>query len=303
MKKLLIFLVVLTTAYAAVSQELDCRIQVNHSKLQGTTNDKLFQTMQQELYEFINNTAWTKHVYAKDERIECNIFITIEEQISSDEFKGKIQVSSSRPVFGASYLSPILNHLDNNLQFKYVEFEPLEFNANTHTSNLTAILAYYCYIIIGMDYDTFGNNAGTEYFQQAEKIVQNAQAAPEAGWKAYENLKNRYWLVENLLNSQYSSMRDFMYTYHRQGMDRLAEKAPEARASIETAIDNLKNVHRRKPGSFLMSIYTTTKGDEIVNVFSQGFPDEKARVYNIMKEVDTANATKYEKIMKETSDQ
>lgn len=303
MKKLLIFLVVLTTAYAAVSQELDCRIQVNHSKLQGTTNDKLFQTMQQELYEFINNTAWTKHVYAKDERIECNIFITIEEQISSDEFKGKIQVSSSRPVFGASYLSPILNHLDNNLQFKYVEFEPLEFNANTHTSNLTAILAYYCYIIIGMDYDTFGNNAGTEYFQQAEKIVQNAQAAPEAGWKAYENLKNRYWLVENLLNSQYSSMRDFMYTYHRQGMDRLAEKAPEARASIETAIDNLKNVHRRKPGSFLMSIYTTTKGDEIVNVFSQGFPDEKARVYNIMKEVDPANATKYEKIMKETSDQ
>lgn len=303
MKRILFSILILAIAITASSQELDCRIQINHSKLQGTTNDKLFQTMQQELYEFINNTAWTKHVYSKDERIECNIFITIEEQISSDEFKGKIQVTSSRPVFGTSYMSPVLNHLDNNFQFKYVEFEPLEFNVNTHTSNLTAVIAYYCYIIIGMDYDTFGNSAGTPYFQQAEKIVQNAQAAPEAGWKAYENLKNRYWLVENLLNDQYSGMRDFMYVYHRQGMDRLGEKPAEARASIETAIDNLKNVHRRKPGSFLMSLYTTAKGDEIVNIFSEGFPDEKARVYNIMKEVDPANSTKYEKIMKESTQQ
>lgn len=303
MKRVIFSILILAIAFTANSQELDCRIQINHSKLQGTTNDKLFQTMQQELYEFINNTAWTNHVYAKDERIECNIFITIEEQISSDEFKGKIQVTSSRPVYGTSYMSPVLNHLDNSFQFKYVEFEPLEFNVNTHASNLTAVIAYYCYIIIGMDYDTFGNNAGTPYFQQAEKIVQNAQAAPEPGWKAYENLKNRYWLVENLLNDQYSGMRDFMYVYHRQGMDRLGEKPAEARASIETAIDNLKNVHRRKPGSFLMSLYTTAKGDEIVSIFSEGFPDEKARVYNIMKEVDPANSTKYEKIMKESTQQ
>jgi hypothetical protein len=300
MKRIQFSILILAIAITAHSQELDCRIQINHSKLQGTTNDKLFQTMQQELYEFINNTAWTNHVYAKDERIECNIFITIEEQISSDEFKGKIQVTSSRPVFGTSYMSPVLNHLDNYFQFKYVEFEPLEFNVNTHTSNLTAVLAYYCYIIIGMDYDSFGNNAGTPYFQQAEKIVQNAQAAAEPGWKAYENLKNRYWLVENLLNDQYSGMRDFMYVYHRQGMDRLGEKPAEARASIETAIDNLKNVHRRKPGSFLMSLYTTAKGDEIISIFSEAFPDEKARVYNIMKEVDPANSSKYEKIMKES---
>ena len=196
-------------------------------------------------------------------------------------------------------MSPVFNHLDNNFHFKYVESEPLEFNINSHTSNLTSIIAYYCYIIIGMDYDTFGNSAGTPYFQLAERIVQNAQSAQEAGWKAYENLKNRYWLVENLLNNQYSDMRDFMYVYHRQGMDKLAEKPAEGRSSIESAIDKLKNIHRKKPGSFLMSIYTTAKGDEIINVFSEGFPDEKARVYNIMKEADPANATKYEKIMKE----
>ncbi len=299
MKKIVIILSVLISSLSVFAQELDCRIQVNHSKLQGTTNDKLFQTLQQELYEFINNTNWTNHVYTRDERIECNIYITIDDQISSDEFNAKIQVTSSRPVYNTSYLSPILNHLDNNFQFKYVEFEPLEFNENSFSNNLTAVIAYYCYIIIGMDYDTFGSSAGTPYFQKAEKIVQNAQAAQESGWKAYENLKNRYWLVENLLNSQYSAMRDFMYTYHRLGLDKMSDKPSEGRAGIEQAIEDLKNTHRKKPGSFLMTLYTTAKGDEIINVFSEGFPDEKARVYNIMKEIDPANSSKYEKIMKD----
>ena len=299
MKKIVIILSVLISSLSVFAQELDCRIQVNHSKLQGTTNDKLFQTLQQELYEFINNTNWTNHVYTRDERIECNIYITIDDQISSDEFNAKIQVTSSRPVYNTSYVSPILNHLDNNFQFKYVEFEPLEFNENSFSNNLTAVIAYYCYIIIGMDYDTFGSSAGTPYFQKAEKIVQNAQAAQESGWKAYENLKNRYWLVENLLNSQYSAMRDFMYTYHRLGLDKMSDKPSEGRAGIEQAIEDLKNTHRKKPGSFLMTLYTTAKGDEIINVFSEGFPDEKARVYNIMKEIDPANSSKYEKIMKD----
>lgn len=301
MKRIFIILSVLIISLGAFSQELDCRIQVNHSKLQGTTNDKLFQTLQQELYEFINNTNWTNNVFNRDERIECNIYITIDEQISSDEFSAKIQITSSRPVYGTSYLSPVINHLDNYFQFKYVEFEPLEFNENSFSNNLTSVIAYYCYIIIGMDYDTFGSSAGTPYFQKAEKIVQNAQSAQESGWKAYENLKNRYWLVENLLNSQYSAMRDFMYTYHRLGMDKMGDKPSEGRAGVEQAIEELKNVHRRKPGSFLMTLYTTAKGDEIINIFSEGFPDEKSRVYNIMKELDPANSSKYEKIMQEST--
>ncbi len=299
MKRIVIILSVLLSSLGLFAQELDCRIQVNHSKLQGTTNDKLFQTLQQELYEFVNNTNWTNHVYDRDERIECNIYITIDNQISSDEFSAKIQITSSRPIFETSYLSPVINHLDNNFQFKYVEFEPLEFNENSFSNNLTAVIAYYCYIIIGMDYDTFGSSAGTPYFQKAEKIVQNAQSSQESGWKAYENLKNRYWLVENLLNNQYSSMRDFMYTYHRLGLDKMGDKPSEGRAGVEQAIEDLKNTHRKKPGSFLMTLYTTAKGDEIINVFSEGFPDEKARVYNIMKEIDPANSSKYEKIMKE----
>jgi hypothetical protein len=296
-----IILLLLISPFISIAQELDCRIQINHSKLQGTTYEKLFQTMNQELYKFVNNTNWTKNVFAKEERIECNIMITIDEQVSSDEFKGKIQVSSFRPVYGTSYNSPILNLQDNYFQFKYVEFEPLEFNPNMHSSNLVSVIAYYVYIIIGFDYDSFGPNAGTPYFQIAEKIVQNAQSAVEPGWKAYENLRNRYWLVENLLNDQYSGVREFMYKYHRQGMDRLGDKPADARQSIEQAIDDLKNVHRRKPESYIMTLITSAKGDEIVNIFSEGSPDQKARVVNVMKELDPANSSKYDKIMRESS--
>ncbi|MFY9591224.1 MAG: DUF4835 family protein [Bacteroidales bacterium] len=299
MKKIILIIILSVFVLLSKAQELDCRINLDHSRIPGTVNEKLFQTLRQSLFELINNTNWTNHVFSRDERIECNIFITVEEQISSDEFNGRIQITSSRPVYGTSYMTPVFNHIDDKFQFKYVENEPLEFNINSFTSNITSVIAYYCYIIIGMDYDTFGNSSGTPYFQLAEKIVQNAQSAQEPGWIAYESLKNRYWLVENLLSSQYSEMREFMYDYHRRGMDKLAEKPAEGRNSIEEAINKLKNIHRKKPGSFLMSIYTETKRDEIINVFSEGFPDEKARVYNIMKEADPANATKYEKIMKE----
>jgi len=301
MKKTFIILFLLFTGLISKAQELDCRIQINTSRIQGTSTDQTLQrALQQALYEFINNTSWTNNVFSKDERIECNIQIIVEEQISSNEFKGSIQVTSSRPVFGTSYLSPILNYRDTDFQFKFSEFEPLEFNPNTFTSNLTSVIAYYCYIIIGMDYDTFGPSAGTSYFQQAEKIVQNAQNAQEAGWKAYENTRNRYWLTENLLSNQYSGIREFLYTYHRLGLDKLADKPAEGRASVEHAVESLRSTHRKRPSSFIMSVILNVKADEIVNIFSDGFSDEKARVANIMKEIDPANSSKYDKITKST---
>lgn len=289
-------------SFVLKAQELDCRIQVNYSRIQGTTNEKIFQALQQALYEFVNNTKWTNNVYTRDERIECNIQIIVEEQISSDEFKGSIQITSSRPVYGTSYLSPILNHRDNDFSFKYSEFDVLEFNPNTFTGNLTSVLAYYCYLIIGFDYETFSQSGGTPYFQKAEKIVQNAQVAQESGWKAFENLKNRYWIVENLLSEQYSLLRDFYYTYHRLGMDKMADKPNDARAAIEQSIENIRTVHRKKPGSILMTLILTVKSDEIVSIFSEGFADEKARIVNMMKEIDAANSSKYAKIMKESTE-
>src|SRR3989339_2053755 len=152
------------------SQELNCRIQLMHQQIQGT-NVKVFETLQTALYEFMNNKKWTDHVYSMEERIECNIMINLTEQVSQDEFKGTIQVQATRPVFNTSYTSVLFNHMDNNMHFKYVEFQSLEFSETTHMSNLTSILAYYAYIILGLDYDTFSPKGGYEFFQKAEKIV------------------------------------------------------------------------------------------------------------------------------------
>ncbi len=282
-------------------QELRCNIQVNAQKIQGT-NRQMFQTMQTAIYEFVNNTSWTNHVYGQDERIECSIMLTLNEQIGSDEYKGTIQVQSRRPVYGTSYNTTMLNLVDNNLHFRYTEFEKLEFNESRHTSNLTAILAYYVYIILGFDYDSFSYLGGNEFFQKAERIVSNAQSATERGWKAYEgNRKNRYWLVENALNNKYRPLREVYYRYHRLGLDRMSDKLVEGRAEIAEAMTNIQRVFRDKPDPqmYYLQVFFDSKNDELVNIFSESFPAEKTRVVNILTEVDNANASKYNRINSE----
>lgn len=277
------------------AQELHCRVQVTHQQIQGT-NVKIFETLQTAIYEFLNNKKWTDHIYSNEERIECNVTINLTSQISVDEFQGTIQIQSTRPIFNTSYTSIIFNHMDPNFHIKYVEYQPLEFSESTNMSNLTSILAYYAYLIIGLDYDTFSSKGGYEYFQKAEKVVNNAQNATEKGWKAFEDLKNRYWLIENLLNDIYSPIRECLYTYHRQGLDQMAEKPQEGRAAIAESLDELKKIHASKPGSFLMQILFTAKADEIVNIFSEAYPDEKVRMVNLLSQIDAANSSKYQKI-------
>lgn len=296
MKLFLLFLSLFTITISSFSQELNCRVQVSHQAISGT-NKEVFQSMQKDITEFMNNRKWTNHVYSVDERIECTILINLTSAVSSDEFKGTIQIQSNRPIYNTSYNSVILNHKDNDFHIKYVEFQPLEFNESTHTSNLSSILAYYAYIIIGLDYDTYSSSGGSSYFSKAEKIVNNAQNASEKGWKAFENLKNRYWLVENLKNNQYDAIRECLYTYHRLGLDVMSDKVTEGRAAIAEAIESLKKVHRSKPGSFLMKIFFTAKSEELIKIFSEGFPDEKNRVVQVLKEIDPANSSKYQKIL------
>ncbi len=298
-KGIIILIVSCFTGFSLMAQELDCRIQISYSKIQETSNRQKYQEMQSAVYEFMNNTIWTNHVVKKDERIECNIRIELKEKVSADEYKGSIQVQSSRIAYNSSYNSPVFKHLDKDLRIQYVEFEPLEFSLSSHQSNFTSILAFYAYIIIGMDYDTFGMQAGTPFFQKAEQIVQNAQTAQEVGWKAYESTKNRYWLVHDLLHDTYTPLREAMYIYHRQGLDRMHDKPVEGRTRVEDAIMELKDVHNKRPGSFLMSVFVDAKSEEIVNIFSEGFPDQKNRVVRVMEEIDPANASKYQKILKE----
>lgn len=295
-------LVVLATGTAG-AQELYCNVQVSAQKIQGS-NREIFQSMQRDIYEFMNSMVWTDNVFSFSERIECNLLINLDEQLSADEFRGTIQVQLSRPVFNTTYESTVLNFVDNNLQFRYVEFQPLEFNPNSHTSNLVSVLAYYAYMLIGMDFDTYSQGGGTPYFQVAEKIVTNAQNAPEQGWKPYDGSRNRnrYWLVKNILDTEYSGVRQFIYLYHLRGLDKMESDMTQARTEIYESLRRLQEVYRRRPDPFMyyMTVIIDAKADEIVNIFSQGFPEEKNRVVQILNEIDPANETKYQKILAST---
>jgi len=287
-----------------MSQELYCNVQVSAQKIQGS-NREVFQNMQRDIYEFMNSMVWTDNVFSFSERIECNLLINLDEQLSADEFRGTIQVQLSRPVYNTTYESTVLNFVDNNFQFRYVEFQPLEFNPSSHTSNLVSVLAYYAYLLIGMDFDTYSQGGGTPYFQVAEKIVTNAQNAPEQGWKPYDGSRNRnrYWLIKNILDSEYGGVRQFLYLYHLKGLDRMESDMTQARTEIYESLRRLQEVYRRRPDPFMyyMTVVVDAKADEIVNIFSQGFPEEKNRVVQILTEIDPANETKYQKILSANS--
>jgi hypothetical protein len=282
------------------SQELNCNVQITAQKIQGS-NRQVFETMQRQIYEFMNSTVWTNHVYSYAERIDCNILINLTEQLSADEFRGTIQIQLRRPVYNTTYNTTLLNFIDNNFQFRYVEFQPLEFDPSTHRSNLVSVLAYYTYIILGFDYDSFAPEGGTEFFQMSEKIVTNAQNAPEAGWKPYDGSRNRnrYWLIKNILNKEYQGVRLFIYEYDINGLDRMESRLAEARTSIVESLRLIQDVHRRKPDPFmyLVQVVMESKSDELVNIFSEAFPEEKSRVIQILTEIDPSNKTKYEKII------
>lgn len=294
---LVIFVLILPAFINA--QELNCNIQISAQRIQGS-NRQVFESMQKDLYEFMNNTVWTNHVFSYAERIDCNILINLTDQLSADEFKGTIQIQLSRPVFNTTYKSTILNFIDNSFQFKYVEFQPLEFDPSTYRSSLVSVLAYYTYMILGFDYDTFSPLGGTEFFQMAEKIVTTAQNAPEPGWKPYDGSRNRnrYWLVKNALDKEYEGVRQFNYEYNMNGLDRMESKISEARTNMVESLKLIQDVFRKKPDPFMyiVQVVMEAKSDELINIFTGAFPEEKSRVVQILTEIDPANKAKYEKI-------
>ena len=295
---LIVTLFVTLIAASVSAQELEIRIQVSHSQLQGVDNTK-YENMQKALNEFVTNQIWTNNVFKTEERIKCNMVLNITKEVYSDEFQGTLQVVSSRPVYGTGYDSPMLNLLDKNIQFKYADGETLTFNENSH-DELTSLIAYYVYIIIGFDYDSFGKMGGTPYFEKAQKIVNNAQGSNYAGWKSFEtNKRNRYWLAENLMNSVYAPIREYIYKYHRLGLDLMGTRLSDGCASIAEGMNDLLKVHRQKSGSYLMSIFFDAKADEIVNIFSNSSDQaQQNKVYNFLKEIDASNLSKYDKIKK-----
>ncbi len=292
---LLLFLLISGKTY---TQELNCNLQVVAPTVESTEK-RIYETLQEAAFEFMNSRRWTNYNYDIEERIECSILINIKKKVSSDKYEGTIQVQSRRPIYKSAYNSTILNIKDNNFEFEYVEHQALKYNQNAFESNLTSVLAYYAYLIIGMDFDTFSLQGGTPFYNAAQTIVNNAQNSSSTGWKAFESQKNRYWIIENLLNNKYSNLRQALYKYHREGLDVMHESTDEGRQAVTGSLELLKKVHREKPGSYLMQIFFDAKADEIINIYSEASSMEISRVKNILNEINPSNADKYNNIGKQ----
>jgi hypothetical protein len=282
-------------SYHVYSQELNCNIAINSDQVQGT-NKSVFNTLQKSVSEFVNNRKWTEMSFLTNERIECTMTIIVK-SVDGDNFTAEIQVQSRRPVYNSNYNTTLFNFKDNDFTFTYKEFEPLEWNESTISSNLTAVLAYYAYIIIGYDMDSFSRLGGTPFFQAAENIVNSAQGSNLPGWKAFESSRNRYALVNNLTDEAFKNFRNFFYEYHRLGLDEMSNNPVNARARIAQGIPVLRETNRARPSAVVISTFLDAKSDELINIFSKGTDKEKALVVEILSDVNPTQTQKYEQIL------
>ncbi|NLI72998.1 MAG: DUF4835 family protein [Bacteroidales bacterium] len=280
----------------ANAQELNCNLQINSDKIQGS-NKSVFTTLQKSATEFLNNRRWTDLTYEENERIECNINIIIN-SVEGDSYSAEMVVQSRRPVYNSSYNTTLFNYRDLQLKFDYREFEPLEFNVSNINSNLTAILAFYAYMIIGYDMDSFSRLGGQPYFQIAESIVSQAQSSDWAGWRAFDKEKNRYDLISNIMDEAFKKYREFFYEYHRLGLDEMAINSTNGRAKIASGIPVLRDVYQARPATVIISTFLDAKTDELINIFKQGTAEEKNSVMEVLTTVNPAQTNRYEEIMR-----
>lgn len=279
----------------SVAQELNCNVSINSSQIQGT-NTQIFQTLENALKEFINEKEWTTAKYAFNERISCSFSIVVKEYSDDGTFKTELTVQSTRPAYNSNYNTPVLNFKDNNFDFSYIEFDPIEFRPEIIDDNLTAVIAYYCYLIIGLDMDTMAPMGGTDVLQRCVDIVNAAQSMGETGWKAFEDSRNRYAIIFDYIDEGMKPLRQFMYDYHRTGLDEMAQNAERGRAAIAASLEQLKKAKLNRPMSSVPDIMVSTKKEELLNVFSRGPQAERDKVYDCLMELSPANVNDWDKI-------
>lgn len=277
-------------------QELNCAVTINASQIQ-TSDAGIFRDMENAIEQFMNGRKWTNDTYKNHEKILCNILITITKMPAIGTFSASVQVQSARPVFNSTYTSLLFNFADREWEFEYIESMPLEYNDNTFTSNLTSMLAFYAYLIIGLDYDSFSELGGTPYFQRALAVVNNAQQSALPGWQAIGSNRNRYWIVENLNNPQMTELRRAIYQYHRLGLDTYEANPDESRQVILNGLREIKKVRDINPNSILVVSFFDAKGKELANIFSDGNIQIRRQAYDIITSIDPSNRTTYEKMI------
>ncbi len=284
------------------AQELNCKVTVRSDKIQGM-DQKVFADMQKAVAEFLNQHKWTNDEFSTTEKIDCNFFINLTgNKVGGDvdAYTATISIQATRPVYNTSYSTSLVNFVDKDFAFKFTQYNPMHFDDNQVSgtdplsSNLTAVLAYYCYIILALDYDSFAPEGGTNLLKRAQNVVSNApEGKGISGWKAMENTRNRYWIVDQLLNNRFSDVRKFWYTMHRESLDSMSMKPNEARTRILVNVRKLYNVNKENPSSILMQFIFNAKSDEFLRLLGQTPKQERGGYITLLSSLDVPNIAKY----------
>lgn len=296
MGKYALIIILFLAAGISQAQELNCTVSINATQIQ-TTDRGVFRDMKTAIEQFMNSRKWSTDAYKPHEKIACSILITITRMPSIGSFAASVQVQSARPVFNTNYSSLVFNFADRDWEFEYIESLPLEYNDNTYTTNLTSLLAFYAYLIIGVDYDTFSELGGSPYFQKAQQVVNNSQQSGRTGWQSLGSNRNRYWIVENFNNSQMTDLRKAIYSYHRLGLDIFDKDPDKSRDVILKGLRDLKKVRDINPNAILLISFFDAKGKELANIFSTGNIQVRREAYDIITFIDPSNRSNYSKIV------
>ncbi|ANE50578.1 DUF4835 family protein [Flavisolibacter tropicus] len=303
MKKIVLLIAGVFFLGLVQGQELQAKLSVLSNRVSTQVDKKIFQTLQETLTSFLNNRKWTGETYQPQEKIKCNFLINIDQDLGQNVFKATLTVQAARPVYGTSYESPLINYQDNDMVFRYIEFQPIEFNENRIqgndplAANLTAILVYYVQIILGLDHDSFSPKGGELYFRKAQQIVNNAPESRDiTGWKPFDGMRNRFRLAENLTDNRFSQVHDAIYTYYRGGMDLLVENEETARSGILNALNFLSTVNKDNPNAMIMQVFFQGKSTELANVFKKANNDTRNRAKDLLVKLDVTNATTYKEL-------
>lgn len=299
------FFCALIFSFQIKAQELQATVSVNASRINTTINKKTFNTLQTQLANFLNGRRWTNDAFSQNEKISCTFLLNLASVDESNVYSASLTIQAARPVYNTTYQAALINFQDKDLTFKYLEFQPLEFNDNRvqgndiQVSNLTAVFAYYAYLIIALDYDSFSPKSGDVYFQKVQNIINNAPLGNGiTGWQAFDGLRNRYWLSENFTNSRDNVFHDVIYNYYRMGLDKLYDNEAEARSNILKALTQLQNFNLEFPNSMFVDFFMQGKSIELIGIFKNGTIDEKQKAIDVLSQLDVANSAKYKDELK-----
>lgn len=296
MKKIVLFLFLACSGLVNTqAQELNCKVAINTSQIQGT-NTQVFEALQNALNEFINGKEWTSAKYSVVERINCSLTLTVKEYTDDGHFTGELTIQSSRPVYNANYNTTIFNFKDPSITFEYMDQDQLQFNMNTIDNNLTAVIAYYAYLIIGLDGDTMSPLGGTDALQKVENIVAAAQTLPDTGWKAFDDSKNRHAIITDYMDEKMVPLRQLMYSYHRLGLDQMVQNAGRGRTAVTESLQLLKTAKENNMMSAIPQLFTDIKKEELINIYSEGTTNEKEQVFTLLQEINPAQTSEWTKI-------